>query len=263
MGFGKVGGDVKGITDTKVIKIYQSICSHDGIKARQIARETGVDKSDINRLLYGAPFIRELCYRDSKYAWHGMIRQDRPHRGLGDFCGYYSRVDEFLALSEESWFTELVKGCKNIGRNLNDTRGLFHSFRDARETMIQLFSDLDGMVDGLEYDDWEICFELRIKRARTIRIYADVLVITEDKVFSLEFKMKNQIEAEEERQAVKYARYLDIIFGSDYEVIPALVLTKATDLYQWAPLPDTTADLPVCSGDMLFNIFDEYIGFLK
>lgn len=249
---------MKNINDEQIIKIYESICSHDGIKAREIGKETGVGKSDINRLLYGAPFIRELCYRDRDFRWHGMIRQARPHTGLSDFCGYYSRVDEFLNLSEDEWLAELTEGCRRIGRNLNDTRGLIHSFRDSRETMIALFSDLDGVP----YADWEICFELRIKRARSIRIYADVLVITDQNVFSLEFKMKDLIEAEEELQAVKYARYLDIIFGSDYEVIPALVLTRASDLYQWASLPGSTAELPVCSGDMLFNLFDEYIGFL-
>ena len=249
---------MKNINDEQIIKIYESICSHDGIKAREIGKETGVGKSDINRLLYGAPFIRELCYRDRDFRWHGMIRQARPHTGLSDFCGYYSRVDEFLNLSEDEWLAELTEGCRRIGRNLNDTRGLIHSFRDSRETMIALFSDLDGVP----YADWEICFELRIKRARSIRIYADVLVITDQNVFSLEFKMKDLIEAEEELQAVKYARYLDIIFGSDSEVIPALVLTRASDLYQWASLPGSTAELPVCSGDMLFNLFDEYIGFL-
>ena len=249
---------MKNINDEQIIKIYESICSHDGIKAREIGKETGVGKSDINRLLYGAPFIRELCYRDRDFRWHGMIRQARPHTGLSDFCGYYSRVDEFLNLSEDEWLAELTEGCRRIGRSLNDTRGLIHSFRDSRETMIALFSDLDGVP----YADWEICFELRIKRARSIRIYADVLVITDQNVFSLEFKMKDLIEAEEELQAVKYARYLDIIFGSDYEVIPALVLTRASDLYQWASLPGSTAELPVCSGDMLFNLFDEYIGFL-
>ena len=61
----------------------------------------------------------------------------------------------------------------------------------------------------------------------------------------------------------KYAKYLDIIFGSEYEVIPALVLTRASDLYTWQQLPGSTAEVPVCSGDMLFNLFDEYYGFLK
>ena len=266
--------------DTQEIRIYSSICRHDGIKARDIAKETGVEKSDINRLLYSAPFIRELCYRDDDYLWHGLIRQSRPHAGLADFCGYYGRVADFLSLTEEEWLEELENGCRNIGRNLNDTRGLIHSFRDSREVMIVLFSDLEMMErnagadtdtgicedtskdTGEDWKQWEICFELRIKRARYIRIYADVLVITQNKVFSLEFKMKDVIDPDEELQAVKYARYLEVIFGEEYEVIPALVLTRASDLYSWEQLPGSTAEVPVCSGDMLFNLFDEFIGFL-
>ena len=240
-------------------KMYAVICSHDGIKAKDIAKQIGNEKGDINRLLYGAPFIHELCYRDEQFRWHGLIRQMRPHVGLSDFCGYYGSVDRFLQQGEGEWLEELKEGCRGIGRNLNDKRGLIHSFLDARSVMRSLFEDLDGVA----YGSWEICFELRIKRAHHVRIYADVLIITENLVFSLEFKMKDAIDPEEEKQAVKYAAYLDIIFGDDYEVIPALVLTKASDLYTWADLPDTTAQLPVCSGDMLFNLFDEYLGFLE
>ena len=239
-------------------KMYSIICRNDGIKAREIAREIGVERKDINRLLYNSPFIRELCYRDEEYYWHGLIRQARPHVGLEDFCGYYGRVDRFLSQDEDEWLAELKKGCRSIGRNLNDTRGLIHSFLDSRMVMIQLFEDLAS----LDTASWEICFELRIKKARFIRIYADVLIITEDKVFSLEFKMKDKMDPEEQKQAVKYSRYMDIIFGEKYEVIPALVLTKARDLYTWQQLPGSTAELPVSSGDMLFNLFDEFIGFL-
>ena len=241
------------------IQMYELICRNDGIKAREIAREVGVEKTDINRLLYSAPFIHELCYRDAEYYWHGLIRQTRPHYGLQDFCGYYDTVERFVTLSEEQWMEELQEGCRRIGRNLNDTRGLLHSFRDSREVMLQLFDDL-YMLDTTS---WEICFELRIRRARHVRIYADVLVITEDKVFSLEFKMKDQIDPEEMLQTVKYSKYLDIIFGSGYEVIPALVLTKASDLYTWEVLPGSTMEVPVCSGDMLFNVFDEFMRFLE
>ena len=249
---------MRDINETE-IRMYSLICSNDGIKARDIARKVGVEKADINRLLYNAPFIHELCYRDTDFNWHGLIRQAHPHTGLGDFCGYYGSVERFLGQPEEEWLEELKCGCKSIGRNLNDTRGLIHSFRDARETMIGLFQDL-GMPDA---SSWELCFELRIRKARHIRIYADVLVITGDKVFSLEFKMKDMIDPEEELQAVKYAKYLEVIFGPEYEVIPALVLTRASDLYTWQQLPESTAELPVCSGDMLFNLFDEYYGFLQ
>lgn len=203
--------------------------------------------------------MRELCYQDGGYRWHGLIRQDRPHAGLGDFCGYYSTVEDFLLLDEEHWFDAMLEGCRRVGRNLNDKRGLFHSFRDCRETMVQLFADLDGVCRP----DWEIAFELRIRRAKYIRIFADVLVITEDRVFSLEFKMKDKIDPEEVLQAAKYVEYLEVLFGPGYDVIPALVLTRAADLYTHTPLGNTDGVLPVCSGDMLFNLFDEYLDFLK
>ena len=241
-------------------RIYALICQSDGIKAREIAAQLHTDNTTVNRQLYCSPFIHDLCYRDSDYNWHGYIRQTRPHTGLEEYSGYYATVKEFLTMDEDAWFEQLQKGCKNIGRNLNDTRGLFHSFRDTRETMVNLFEDLKGNVD---YDDWEIVFELRIKRSRAIRIYADVLVITENYVFSLEFKMNDQIEEEEVSQAAKYSEYQEVVFGPDYDVIPVLVLTRASDLYTYVPLNGTTAELPVCSGDMLFNIFDEYMGFLE
>ena len=75
--------------------------------------------------------------------------------------------------------------------------------------------------------------------------------------------MKDKIDPEEVSQAAKYSPYLEVLFGQGYDVIPVLVLTRASDLYTYAPLPGTSAEIPVCSGDMLFNIFDEYMGFLE
>ncbi len=239
--------------------IYAVICSHDGIKAKDIGKYVNASRRTINRYLYCSPFMRELCYRDEDYFWHGLIRQTRPHIGLSDFCGYYSSVQEFLELSEEQWMERLTAGCGRIGRNLNDTRGLLHSFRDSREVMRNVFADMEAVDTG----NWELAFEVRIKRARRIRIYADVLVITEDKVFSLEFKMKDEILPNEISQAAKYCEYLEVVFGPKYDVIPALVLTQAKDMYTYSPLGNSDAELPVCSGDMLFNLFDEYLGFLE
>ena len=110
---------------------------------------------------------------------------------------------------------------------------------------------------------WELAFELRLKRSRHVRIYADVLVITESRVFSLEFKMKDRIDPDEVLQAAKYCPFLEIMFGPDYEVIPTLVLTGRRDFFDFARIGNTDAVLPVCSGNMLFNVFDEYMGFLK
>ena len=104
---------------------------------------------------------------------------------------------------------------------------------------------------------------MRFNLMRRIRIYADVLVITPGKVFSLEFKMKKEIDAGEILQAAKYVPYLEILFGRTTDVYPALVLTGASELFTYEPIGNTDFVLPVCSGDMLFNVFNEYLSFLK
>lgn len=237
------------------------VCRSGGLRAREIAAQLGADRTAVNRVLYSSPLLHELCYQDGQYRWHGILRQTRPHAGLSEYAGFYSLVGEFRTLSEEEWLARLTQGCERIGRSLNDTRGLVHSFRDCREQMLSLFSDLSEMTEA-RTDDWEIAFELRLKRARHVRIYADVLVVTENRVFSLEFKMKDKIEPEEVEQAAKYCPYLEIVFGPDYEVIPALVLTKAHDLFRFVPIGGRDAVLPAASGDCLFNVFNEYMGFL-
>ena len=45
-------------------------------------------------------------------------------------------------------------------------------------------------------------------------------------------------------------------------MIPVLVLTGAADVFDFCPVGETDMVLPVCSGDMLFNAFDEYLEFL-
>ena len=74
--------------------------------------------------------------------------------------------------------------------------------------------------------------------------------------------MKNAVDSDEVLQAAKYCPYLEILFGPDYEIIPVLVLTAAAELFRFVPIGKTDAVLPVCSGDMLFNVFNEYLGFL-
>ncbi|MBQ6274418.1 MAG: helix-turn-helix domain containing protein [Oscillospiraceae bacterium] len=246
-------------TDREICAV---ICRHAGIKAKDIARELNIDRQEVNHILYSSPLMKELCWQDRDYCWHGIVRQERPHVGLQEFAAYYDRVGSFLLLSEEEWMARMTEGCANIGRSLSDTRGLLHSFRDCRAQILRLFEDLRSMA-GERCLDWEIAFELRLKRSRHVRIYADVLIITEDKLFSLEFKMKNRVEPEEVLQAAKYAPYLEILFGPDYEVIPVLVLTGAREAFDFEQIGQTDAVLPVCSGDMLFNVFDEYLGFLN
>ena len=177
-------------------------------------------------------------------------------------CRHHISAEELIALPEEAWLAALREGCRNIGRTLSDTRGLTHSFLDCRKQILALFEDLRRMA-GESCLAWQLAFELRLKRSRHVRIYADVLVITEDRVFSLEFKMKKEPVPEEVEQAAKYVPYLEILFGPRYEIIPVLVLTGARELFSFVPIGEEDRLLPVCSGDMLFTVFDESLGFLN
>jgi len=241
--------------------VYSLISVNDGILAREIASSLNLNRHDVNRLLFSSPLMHELCYQDSSFRWHALIRQAPVHEGLYEFSGWYGTVREFMSAEEAEWFSSLQEGCRRIGRNLNDTRGLFHSFLDCRRVMLSLFQDLSGMTDD-SFLDWEIVFELRINRSRMIRIYSDVLVITPSRVFCLEFKMKNAIDPDEVMQAAKYTPFLEVVFGAAYEIIPALVLTSASDFFCFTPIGSTDMVLPVASGDMLFNVFNEYLCFL-
>lgn len=242
--------------------IYSLISVKDGIKAKEIASCLHLTRHDVNRWLFSSALMHELCYQDSDYSWHALIRQTAVHEGLYEFSGWYGTVKEFRLLSDSEWLSSLMDGCIRIGRNLNNTRGLIHSFTDCRKVISVLFDDLYRMF-GSSCGEWELAFELRINRARMIRIFADVLVITPDHVFSLEFKMKDTVNPEEIVQAAKYTPFLELIFGDHYEVVPALVLTAASDLFDYIQIPNTDYVLPVSSGDMLFNVFNEYLGFLE
>ena len=254
----------RGVTEDNALEraVCAVICRGDGLKTRQIAKELDLDHGTVNSILYSSPLMKELCWQDRDYRWHGIVRQSPDHTGLQEFAAWFSTAGEFLSLSEEEWLAALREGCRNIGRSLSDARGLTHSFLDCREQVRVLFLDLQSMI-GERCLSWQLAFELRLKRSRHVRIYADVLVITEDRVFSLEFKMKKTVEPEEVEQAAKYLPYLEIVFGPMYEIIPVLVLTGAWELFEFVPIGKKDRLLPVCSGDMLFNVFDEYLGFLQ
>ena len=242
--------------------VYSLISVNDGLKAKEIASLLSMERKQVNHLLFSSPLMHELCFQDRNFRWHALIRQAPVHEGLYEFSGWYGTVREFMNTAEEDWLSALQDGCRRIGRNLNDQRGLIHSFLDCRQVMLSLFRDFSDMMDS-SFLDWEIVFELRLNRSRMIRIYSDVLVITPGRVFSLEFKMKKAPDPDEVFQAAKYIPFLELIFGSSCEAVPALVLTAASDYFEFVPIGRTDMILPAASGDMLFNVFNEYMGFLS
>ena len=238
--------------------VYSLISVNDGLKAKEIASLLSMERKQVNHLLFSSPLMHELCFQDRNFRWHALIRQAPVHEGLYEFSGWYGTVREFMNTAEEDWLSALQDGCRRIGRNLNDQRGLIHSFLDCRQVMLSLFRDFSDMMDS-SFLDWEIVFELRLNRSRMIRIYSDVLVITPGRVFSL----KKAPDPDEVFQAAKYIPFLELIFGSSCEAVPALVLTAASDYFEFVPIGGTDMILPAASGDMLFNVFNEYMGFLS
>ena len=83
------------------------ICRNSGIKAKEIAKELNIDREEVNHILYSSPLMKELCWQDRDYLWHGIMRQARPHSGLQEFSGYYGLAGEFLALDEAEWLRAL------------------------------------------------------------------------------------------------------------------------------------------------------------
>lgn len=246
--------------------VYALIAGHDGLKAREIASfmsqsRFALSRTEVNRILSSSALMREMCYQSKDYRWHALLRDAAPHEGLYEFSGWYGTAGEFLSFSDDAFLSSLQDGCRRIGRSLSDTRGLLHSFADCRQTLLVLFDDLTRLL-GPSCLDWELAFEFRLNRARFIRLFADVLVFTPRHLFSLEFKMKNAVDPAEVLQAAKYIPFLDLLFPS-LDAVPALVLTRAADLFSFVPIGDSDAVLPVASGDMLFNVFNEYLGFLR
>ena len=42
-------------------RVYAAIAARDGLKAREISRMLGIDRTEINRLLVSSALMRELC----------------------------------------------------------------------------------------------------------------------------------------------------------------------------------------------------------
>ena len=126
--------------------VCAAICRGNGLKAREIARELDLDHAAVNKTLYSSPLMKELCWQDRDFRWHGIMRQSPDHTGLQEFAAWFGTAEEFLSQNEEEWLAALREGCRNIGRSLSDTRGLTHSFLDCRQQILLLVADLRKML---------------------------------------------------------------------------------------------------------------------
>lgn len=55
--------------------ICAAICRSSGIRAKDIAAELGIERKTVNQVLYSSPLMKELCWQNNDYRWHGIVRQ--------------------------------------------------------------------------------------------------------------------------------------------------------------------------------------------
>lgn len=49
-------------------QVLNLLSSSTGLKAREVARKLGVERHDVNCILYG--ILKDKCFQDSNYAWY-------------------------------------------------------------------------------------------------------------------------------------------------------------------------------------------------
>ena len=87
--------------------VCAAICQGNGLKAKEIARLLDLDRGTVNHILYSSPLLKELCWQDDDYRWHGIIQQSRPHRGLYEFSGFLVWLKSFLLFRKKN-------GCSSL-----------------------------------------------------------------------------------------------------------------------------------------------------
>lgn len=89
--------------------VCAAICRSGGLRAKEIAKLLDVSTETVNRVLYRSPFLKELCWQDGDWRWHGLVPQTRPHAGLREFAGWYGFAGIF-------WLSPKKNGSANCRR---------------------------------------------------------------------------------------------------------------------------------------------------
>lgn len=158
---------------------------------------------------------------------------------MNERCCYASVFSEFKSISEEE-FIKKMKSAFSEEYALALGSEQIHAWKDCFKVMQEL--NLDPSVG--------IIFEYALPYESGRR--PDVILLSEDKVLILEFKMKNGILEADVDQAAAYARDIrEYHFESrNREVIPYLVLTRASGINE------TRIEVTCVSADNLADVID-------
>lgn len=240
-------------------KIYEAIKAHNGILAKDISLITGIEKRTVSSLLYHSNELKSRCYMDEN--WFHYTRDSNSiaspsfrHSGLAQHSCYYGSVADFVQLNVDDWIIMMNEGCIRAKKGGIGTAQI-KAWADCFEVMQGAFSAYFNM------EAWDIAFEYN-STYEGVNRWVDVLLIIDNKIIVIEFKMVRCFFEKYLDQTEKYIPDLERYFiKEDVEIVPLLVLTQAVNLRESYPYRNLDYALEVCSGDILSNVIESILSF--
>lgn len=164
----------------------------------------------------GVKFIKDYCAKNSEDNSDETVTFDRMIKGR---CCYVNTLKNFYKENEKDFINKLKSTFKE--EHLVDlTDSQIHAWRDSFKVMQN--TNINPSLN--------IIFEYVLPYESGRR--PDIILLSNEQVIILEFKMKNQIKAEDLDQVKAYARDIKEYHyeSRNKEVIPLLVLTKTSNL---------------------------------
>lgn len=187
----------------------------------------------------GVKFIKDYCAKNSEDNPDETITFDKMIKGR---CCYVDTIANFKKENEQDFIAKLKSSFKE------------EHLVDLSDSQINAWVDSFRVMQNLNLNpNLNIIFEYVLPYESGRR--PDIILLSNEQVIILEFKMKNQIKAEDLDQVKAYARDIKEYHyeSRNKEVVPLLVLTKTSNL-------NKVKDNIVCvSADNLQSVLDDII----
>ena len=232
--------------------------SRNGASVAAIAKTFRMDVYEARRIMLSSPLITELCYKNSKDIYYSLISGRFPHTGLDHFSLYCSSVGELVSCPPELFQEQLADNASQKVRLIGTERVDARISNLIRCTMLGMFTDIHMMSEKTDYSKWQIAFypEVSIPGGE-VKCSCDVLLITGKAAFAFAFENSGSISERKIRKLSESSSDFEKLLGPKCRIYPAAVLLKGSGIYEHVD------KIPVCSREMIYNIPDEVLRYLK
>jgi len=187
----------------------------------------------------GVKFIKDYCAKNSQEENEDVVTFDKMIKGR---CCYVDTIENFNRENEADF--------------INKVKSTFleEHLVDLSDSQINAWADSFRVMQNLNLNPKiNIIFEYVLPYESGRR--PDIILLSNNQVIILEFKMKNQIKAEDLDQVKAYARDIKEYHyeSRNMEVIPLLVLTKTSNLNE------VKDNITCVSADNLQSVLDDIL----